>query len=95
MYTLRPTKNIKKYLDPKTFEKCCKGTLKKKDQHLIKLDWLQSLKHFFLNVSYHILVASLTRMALFLKQSHQSKISYKYMIWHIEEKKFKDWTQST
>ena len=29
------------------------------------LDWLQSLKHFFINVSYHILVASLTLMALF------------------------------
>ena len=24
------------------------------------LDWLQYLKHFFINVSYHILVASLT-----------------------------------
>ena len=32
-----------------------------------KLDWLQSLKQFFINVSYHILVhvASLTLMALF------------------------------
>ena len=29
------------------------------------LDWLQSLKQFFINVSYHILVASLTLMALF------------------------------
>ena len=29
------------------------------------LDWLQSLKQFFTNVSYHILVASLTLMALF------------------------------
>ena len=27
------------------------------------LDWLQSLKQFFINVSYHILVASLTLMA--------------------------------
>ena len=50
-----------------------------------RLDWLQSLKQFFINVSYHILslkqffinvsyhilVASLTLMAL-LKQSHQS-----------------------
>ena len=50
------------------------------------LDWLQSLKPFFINVPYHILVASLTLMALFLKQSHQSKISYKYMICHIDEK---------
>ena len=29
------------------------------------LDWLQSLTQFFINVSYHILVASLTLMALF------------------------------
>ena len=29
------------------------------------LHWLQSLKQFFINVSYHILVASLTLMALF------------------------------
>ena len=29
------------------------------------VDCLQSLKHFFINVSYHILVASLTLMALF------------------------------
>ena len=29
------------------------------------LDWLQSLKQFFIDVSYHILVASLTLMALF------------------------------
>ena len=31
----------------------------------VELDWLQSLKQFFINVSYHILVASLTLMALF------------------------------
>ena len=29
-----------------------------------KIDWLQSLKQFFINVSYHILVASPTLMAL-------------------------------
>ena len=29
------------------------------------LEWLQSLKQFFINVSYHFLVASLTLMALF------------------------------
>ena len=29
------------------------------------VDWLQSLKHFFHQVSFHILVASLTLMALF------------------------------
>ena len=52
------------------------------------------LKHFFINVSYHKLVASLTLMALFLKQSHQSKTTYKYMIWHIGEICFKDWSQN-
>ena len=31
----------------------------------LQLDWLQSLKQFFINVSHHILVASLTLMALF------------------------------
>ena len=30
-----------------------------------RIDWLQSLNQFFINVSYHILVASLTLMALF------------------------------
>ena len=33
---------------------------------LCALDWLQSLKQFFINVSHHILVASLALMALFL-----------------------------
>ena len=45
----------------------------------LEVDWLQSLKQFFINVSYHILVASLTLMAL-LKQSHQGKTGYKYMM---------------
>ena len=31
----------------------------------LALDWLQSFKQFFINVSYHIFVASLTLMALF------------------------------
>ena len=31
----------------------------------VTLDWPQSLKQFFINVSYHILVASLTLMVLF------------------------------
>ena len=31
------------------------------------VDWLQSLKQFFMNVPYHKLVASLTLMALFFK----------------------------
>ena len=29
------------------------------------IDWLQSLKQFFINMAYNILVASLTLMALF------------------------------
>ena len=52
------------------------------------LDWLQSLKQYFINVSYHILVTSLTMMALFLKQSHQSKTSYKYTKCLIDETSF-------
>ena len=39
------------------------------------VDWLQSLKQFFINVSYHILLVSLTLMALFLKQSHQIRLA--------------------
>ena len=31
----------------------------------VNLDWLQSLNQFFIDVSYHILVARLTLMALF------------------------------
>ena len=31
----------------------------------VDVDWLQSLKQISINVSYHILVASLTLMALF------------------------------
>ena len=34
------------------------------DDKSLQLDWLQSLKHFLINVSFHILVASLTLMAL-------------------------------
>ena len=30
----------------------------------VVVDWLQSFKHLFINVSYHILVASQTLMAL-------------------------------
>ena len=63
------------------------------------LDWLQPLKHFFINVSYCILVASLQgsddSVLRTLKQSHQSKTGCKYMIGHIDEKLFKDWSQST
>ena len=38
------------------------------DKYQKSLDWLQSLKQFFINVSYQILVASLTLMALFSYQ---------------------------
>ena len=48
---------------------------------MLYIDWLQSIKLFYINVPYHILVA--------LKQSHQSKASCKYIIWHIYEKLFK------
>ena len=43
----------------------------------VKGDWLQSLKQFFINVPYHLLVASLTMMAL-IKQFfiNVSVISY-------------------
>ena len=33
----------------------------------VEVDWLQSLKQFFINVSYHIFVASLTLFWLVLK----------------------------
>ena len=52
---------------------------------LILMARYQSLKQFFINVPYHILETSLTLMAL---RSHKSKTSYKYMIWHIDEKLF-------
>ena len=42
------------------------------------LDWLQSLKQFFINASYHILVAGLYSDGPVLKQGHQSKTGYKY-----------------
>ena len=42
------------------------GDDSKHDSHYIRtdLDWLQSLKQIFINAPYHILVASLTLMAL-------------------------------
>ena len=41
-----------------------KGEIRKKNYVHLILDWLQSLKQFFINVLYHTLVASLTLMAL-------------------------------
>ena len=49
-----------------------KSELKKNGFSVHMLDWLKSLKQLFINVSYHKLVACLTLMALFKKQSHQS-----------------------
>ena len=46
----------------------------------MNLDWLQSIKQFFINVSYHILVASLILMALFYDT--------------LMKNCFKDWSQS-
>ena len=43
---------------------CIDNFLLPNDLKHLDLDWLQSLKQFFIDVSYHILVASLTLMAL-------------------------------
>ena len=40
-----------------------------------QVDWLQSLKQFFINVSYHILVASLTLVALFLDRAIRVRLA--------------------
>ena len=37
----------------------------------LTLDWLQSLKQFFINVSYHIFEASLTLMARFKTETSE------------------------
>ena len=50
-------------LEPATFRSQNKHSTTEPMRSL--LNWLQSLKQFFINVSYHILVASLTLMALF------------------------------
>ena len=48
------------------------------------LDWLQFLKYFFINVSYHIVytVASLTLMALFLNRAIRVRLATVYSITH-------------
>ena len=60
----------------------------------IVLDWLQSLKQYFINVSYNILVASHTLMALFSNRTIRirlaTSISYDTLIIIC----FKDWSQS-
>ena len=40
-----------------------------------RVDWLQSLKQFFINVSYNILVASLTPMALFWNRAIRVRLA--------------------
>ena len=54
-----------------------------------RLDWLQSLKQFFINVSYHILVAGLTLIAI--------RVRLATSIWYdtLMKNCFKDWSQST
>ena len=42
-----------------------KKQMQRKENIARSADWLQSLKQFFIHVSYHILVANLTLMALF------------------------------
>ena len=44
------------------------------------LDWLQSLKQFFINVSYHMLVASLTLMALFENRAIRVRLATGIMV---------------
>ena len=45
-----------------------------------QVDWLQSLKQFFINVSYHLLVASLTLMALFKTEPSELDWLQVYML---------------
>ena len=57
-----------------------------------ELDWLQSLKQFFINMSYHILVARLTLMALFWAV----RVRLATSIWYdtLIKNCFKDWSRS-
>ena len=61
-----------------------------------RLDWLQSLKHFFINSSYYILVASLTLMALFFKKTRAIRVRLATSICYdtLMKNCFKDWSQS-
>ena len=54
-----------------------------------QVDWLQSLKHFFINVSYHILVASHTPVALFKTEPTElDRLQVYDTTRHIDEKLF-------
>ena len=60
--------------------KVYKVVISAQQAHNLKIDWLLSLKQFFINVSYHILVASLTLMALFCQSLKQFFINVSYHI---------------
>ena len=47
------------------YDTLMKNCFKDWSQSSFGVDWLQSFKQFFINASYHILVANLTLMALF------------------------------
>ena len=51
-----------------------KITMLRQSRHC-SVDWLQSLKQFFINVSYQILVASLTLMALFYNRAIRVRLA--------------------
>ena len=59
-----------------------------------KVDWLQSLKQFFINVSYHILVASLTLMALSKNRAIRVRLATSICFDTMMENCLKDWSQS-
>ena len=60
------------------------------------LDWLQSLKQFFINLSYNILVASQTLMALFKNRAIRVRLATSILIYDTLMKNcFKDWSQSS
>ena len=61
----------------------------------LELDWLQSLKQFFINVSYNILVASLTLMALFEDRAIRVRLATSILYDTLMKNCFKDWSQST
>ena len=54
---------------------------------------LQSLKQFFINVSYHILVATLTPMALF-KKTEPSELDWLQVYDTLMKNCLNDWSQS-
>ena len=59
------------------------------------VDWLQSLKQFFINVSYTILVASLTLRALFKNRAIRVRLAKSIFYDTVVKNCFKDWSQSS